>query len=309
MRLSLSALHNAYLLFLSDKTNASYIWAPANVADVLRLLNSSPSDRILDIGCGSGELTATLVGAEVIGTDVSEVMIEQARAAASNNEKIKYYVVNGQDLFNGLRQAGVEGLFDKVFSNAALHWMKSDPAAVVRDVRQLLKPGGIFAAEYGGFRNLGGIVISFPTCNQVTEFGHFYTVGVRSAIHAALRRRGIDPITIDPFYFPTTKEYSAVLSQNGFHVNHIGLYCSLAYRVPSADLDCAELIPRVIPLPNGLRSWLQTFGNAYVEALGPGADGEVLWDEVEDECKIDYYNEDEGWSIFYTRLRFRATAI
>lgn len=65
----------------------------------------------------------------------------------------------------------------------------------------------------------------------------------------------------------------------------------------------------MIPLPNGLRSWLNTFGNAYVVALGPGADGEALWDEVEDECRIDNYTEGEGWSIMYMRLRFRATAV
>lgn len=251
------------------KTNASYIWSPANVADVLALLDSSQSDRVLDIGCGSGELTARLVGAEVIGTDVSDVMIDQARKN-SNSGRIKYYVVDGLNIVGGLRRAGVDGLFDRVFSNAALHWMKSDPSAVVKGIRQVLKPGGIFAAEYGGYRNL---------------------VGVRSAIHAALRRRGIDPIAIDPFYFPTPTQYSAVLSQNGFHVNHI------------------ENVPRVIPLPNGLRSWLQTFGNAYVVALGPDADGEALWDEVENECRVDNYTEGEGWSIMYMRLRFRATAV
>jgi len=184
-------------------------------------LDSSQSDRVLDIGCGSGELTARLVGAEVIGTDVSDVMIGQARRT-SNDGKIKYYVVDGLDIVGGLRRAGVDGLFDRVFSNAALHWMKSDPGAVVKGIRQVLKPGGIFAAEYGGYRNLGACTLAFGS-KQNTEIIYLYTVGVRSAVHAALRRRGIDPIAIDPFYFPTPKQYSAILSQNGFYVNHIGL--------------------------------------------------------------------------------------
>jgi SAM-dependent methyltransferase len=149
---------------IPDKTNASYIWSPDNVANVLALLDSTPSDRVLDIGCGSGELTARLVGAEVIGTDASPVMIDQARAASSNGGKIQYYVVDGLDLTGGLRRVGVDGLFDKVFSNAALHWMKKDPSLVVKGVRQVLKPGGIFAAEYGGYLNLGMLPHSHSRC-------------------------------------------------------------------------------------------------------------------------------------------------
>jgi SAM-dependent methyltransferase len=193
-------------------------------------LDSSQSDRVLDIGCGSGELTTRLVGSEVIGTDVSHVMVDQARRI-SNDGRIKYYVVDGLDIVGGLRRAGVDGLFDRVFSNAALHWMKSDPGAVVKGIRQVLKPGGIFAAEYGGYRNLGTCTPAFWS-NHNIEIIYLCTVGVRSAVHAALRRRGIDPIAIDPFYFPTPKQYSAILSQNGFHVNHIGLALFLITSLP-----------------------------------------------------------------------------
>ena len=48
------------------------------------------------------------------------------------------------------------GQFDKVFSNAALHWCKRDPVGVIRSAKKVLKPGGVFAAEFGGWGNCVG---------------------------------------------------------------------------------------------------------------------------------------------------------
>ena len=46
--------------------------------------------------------------------------------------------------------------FDAVFSNAVLHWCKRDPEAVAREVARVLRKGGRFAGEMGGFMNLVG---------------------------------------------------------------------------------------------------------------------------------------------------------
>jgi SAM-dependent methyltransferase len=48
------------------------------------------------------------------------------------------------------------GRFDKVFSNAVIHWCKRDPAGVICSVKKVLKPGGLFAAEFGGWGNCIG---------------------------------------------------------------------------------------------------------------------------------------------------------
>lgn len=48
------------------------------------------------------------------------------------------------------------GRFDKVFSNAVLHWCKRDPAGVIRSAKKVLKPGGTFAVEFGGWGNCIG---------------------------------------------------------------------------------------------------------------------------------------------------------
>lgn len=66
--------------------------------------------RIADLGC------------EVIGVDSSEAMIQATRALS---------------------------VFDAVFSNAALHWMK-DPDRVIGRIAKALRPNGRFVAEMGG---------------------------------------------------------------------------------------------------------------------------------------------------------------
>ena len=89
-------------------------------------------------------------------------------------------------LGNRLEQPGG---FDAVFTNAVLHWVRA-PRTVIEGAKRVLKPGGRFVGEFGGHGNMAA---------------------VRVALHAALRRRGIDPLTVDPWYFPTPREYQRLL--------------------------------------------------------------------------------------------------
>lgn len=47
--------------------------------------------------------------------------------------------------------------FDAVFTNAALHWCKANPSGVLVSVKKVLKKGGRFAGEMGGFMNCIGL--------------------------------------------------------------------------------------------------------------------------------------------------------
>ena len=62
------------------------------------------------------------------------------------------------------------GQFDKVFSNAVLHWCKRDPAGVIRGVKKVLKPGGLFAAEFGGWGNCIGEINRLSARNRVSQY-------------------------------------------------------------------------------------------------------------------------------------------
>src|SRR5580692_7177248 len=98
-------------------------------APVVELLAPRPGERILDLGCGDGVLTAKLaaMGCHVIGVDSSELQIDAARKLG-----LDVRVMSGESL-------DFDREFDAVFSNAALHWM-SDHAKVIAGVRRALKP-------------------------------------------------------------------------------------------------------------------------------------------------------------------------
>lgn len=166
-------------------------FVPVLGAPVLELLAPTPGERILDLGCGDGALTEKLgaAGADVLGVDASETMIEAAGARG-----LDVRVLDGHAL-------DFDDAFDAVFSNAALHWML-DPDAVIAGVRRALKPGGRFVGEFGGHGNVAAITV---------------------AILAALEKRGIEGATISPWYFPTAEAYRARLEAHGFTVESIAL--------------------------------------------------------------------------------------
>lgn len=201
-------------------------------APVVEWLAPRRGERILDLGCGDGALTEQLVeaGASVLGADASEELAQAARARG-----IAVQVLDGQAL-------PFTHEFDAVFSNAALHWMRRDPAAVVAGVYRALRPGGRFVAEMGGAGNVASI---------------------RGAIYEALSRRGIEAASLDPWYFPTVAEYRALLEAAGFEVSRI------------------EKFPRPTPLPGDVSGWLRTFANAFMQAV-PESEREPVLAEIRD---------------------------
>ena len=158
---------------------------------VVELLEPQPGERVLDLGCGDGALTAKLVemGCSVVGVDSSAEQIEAARQIG-----LDAHVMDGHGL-------NFENEFDAVFSNAALHWM-GHPDDVIAGVRRALKPSGRFVAECGGHGCVDTIV------RALTEW---------------LKRRGLWADGINPWYFPTDEEYRERLIRQGFDVKYIAL--------------------------------------------------------------------------------------
>jgi len=233
-------------------------FVPALGQPVLDLLKPQPGERVLDLGCGDGILTEKIAsaGATVIGVDAAPDMIEAARRRG-----LEARVLDGHRLnFNAE--------FDAVFSNAALHWMKDDPDAVITGVRRALKPNGRFVAEMGG---------------------HGCVAAITVAMIATLERRGIDAKGAIPWYFPTVDDYRQRLERAGFTVDYI------------------ELIPRPTPLPTNMLGWLETFGEPYFRRL-PEADRPSAQREVEAMLRPVLCDEQGRWTGDYIRLRFAAHA-
>ncbi|KDR82636.1 hypothetical protein GALMADRAFT_238074 [Galerina marginata CBS 339.88] len=254
---------------LYNKT-ASFVYSPAFTASVLDLLAAQPGERILDVGCGSGEVTLRIQemveqkkGGVVVGTDFSESMIKQAKA----NGIRQVFVADAQNLEFPKDKPEYMEKFDGVFSNAALHWCKRDPLGVLIGVRKVLKPGGRIAVEMGGYMNC---------------------IGIRSALHDVVRSKGRDPEEIDPWYFPSMEDYVKLLITAGFEPTHM------------------SLTPRITPLPTGLYDWLNIFvRNSFLREFSDEEASEIMR-EVEDRCRVDCRDASGKWAMMYTRLRFSA---
>src|SRR5688500_621973 len=100
-------------------------------ADLAEQLKAQPGERTVDVGCGTGDLTAEISrrGAKVLGLDGSGEMVATARTKHPN---LEFAHADAQEL-------KFEAEFDAVFSNAALHWMlRADDTA--RGIARALKP-------------------------------------------------------------------------------------------------------------------------------------------------------------------------
>jgi trans-aconitate 2-methyltransferase len=113
--------------------------------DLIDLLRPQPGMRVVDLGCGTGELTAELhrrIGAaETVGVDSSAAMLAGAGAFAGGGVRFV-----GADLRDFAAQPENAGRYDVVLSNAAMQWVP-EQAAVIERLTGLLAPGGQIAIQ------------------------------------------------------------------------------------------------------------------------------------------------------------------
>jgi trans-aconitate methyltransferase len=171
----------------ADGYQRRFGYVSALAGDLLELLDPVPTETVLDLGCGTGELAAEIQrrGAEVMALDADPAMVAAARRRLGGDRVL---LADGHDFT-------LPEPVDAVFSNAALHWMPR-PAEVARRVRAALAPGGRFVAELGGAGNIDAIL---------------------EALAAAMDEAGLPGPTC-PWYFPTPGRYATLLEGAGFRV-------------------------------------------------------------------------------------------
>jgi trans-aconitate 2-methyltransferase len=120
-----------YQLFKSERS------APFD--DLLRLVEIRPEMQVIDLGCGTGELTRRLAdslpGSQVLGVDSSAEML--AKTAAFTRPGLTFRLQSIES---------VTGEWDLIFSNAAIQWVEDHPR-LIPHLLALLRPAGQVAVQ------------------------------------------------------------------------------------------------------------------------------------------------------------------
>lgn len=156
------------------------------------LLDFVPEDktqRILDLGCGTGVLTAELaqLGDYVLGIDGSAEMLQKAKQTYPG---LDFEVMNALEM-PYLQQ------WDLVFSNAVFHWI-TDHDLLIQKIKSALKPSGKLICEFGAYGNVSII---------------------EEEIKAAFAKIGLEYCS--KFNFPTVEAFGSLLEKYGFIIEKI----------------------------------------------------------------------------------------
>jgi len=128
--------------------------------DLIRLidfdaLKIGDRKRIVDLGCGTGELTRRLAelapGCEVVGIDCSPEMLAQAKTIRDRE--------SGDVIFTLCRIEDLEGEWDLIFSNAAIHWVEDHPKLLSMLWKKLNSGGQIAIQVPSGVRNKAQLAV------------------------------------------------------------------------------------------------------------------------------------------------------
>ncbi|MDB9525506.1 methyltransferase domain-containing protein [Oscillatoria sp. CS-180] len=170
----------------------SFVWQLSD--DLLNLLAPQPGEYVLDLGCGTGQLTQKIAdqGASVIGIDADPTMIAEAQRQFP---QLTFVVADA-------RHFTLPSPADAIFSNAALHWIPEQTDVAARMIAAL-KPGGRLVAEFGGYGNIATVLAAIAQARQALDLGSF---------------------PASPWYFPSISAYTGLLEEQGFEVQFARLY-------------------------------------------------------------------------------------
>ena len=181
-------------------------------------------ERILDLGCGDGTLTAQLAelvpDGSVLGIDASQSMIETARKNhAGANLRFELRDIDAIDF---------ESEFDLVFSNATLHWIKNHER-LLANVFESLKERGTARLQFAGDGNCSNLIRVVREVMEAKEYAAYFG-------------------EFDwPWYMPTVQQYRRLLDEVAFSEKKV--WCEDADRYFGSVEEMTRWIdqPSIVP--------------------------------------------------------------
>lgn len=263
-------------------------FVPKLTTQVMSYLNIQPTDHILDIGCGDAQLTSqiaqTATSGNVLGVDSSKSFIATARENHSDIENLKFILHDATSLRscryfdeNGGERKEVSllnGKWDKVFSNAAMHWILGNEETRLQfftDVYEALKVDGMLVFEMGGKGNVAEIQAA-----MLSSLVHVGGVSIEEARKSC------------PWFFPSTEWMKRVLEYVGFDVS----VCEMEYR------------PTKLSGESGVEEWIRLMCAEWMEVVEEESKRESIVKEVSEIVESIMRREEDGsWWMGYVRLR------
>jgi trans-aconitate methyltransferase len=227
--------------------------------DVIRTQKLAGDERILDIGCGDGKVTAELAAlvpkGRVLGIDSSESMVAFAR---QRFPPVRY--PNLQFRWGNATRLAYRCEFDLVVSFASLHWV-SDHIAVLKGIKRSLTSDGRTVLQFGGKGNAATIS---DLANELITHS---------------RWKGYFKNFTYPWFFYSVEEYRGFVERAGLSTKRIQLVPKDMVHGGRDALNGwvrSVFIPYTERLPEASREdFIEEVANAYLERCPPDENGGI----------------------------------
>ena len=252
------------------RINVNYRWDAADyekhsspqqqwARDVIRTLKLAGAERLLDICCGDGKITAELAAlvpdGSIIGIDSSESMV-----AFAHQRFPPAHFPNLQFRWGDATRLAYHHEFDLVVSFASLHWV-SDHLAVLSGIKRGLKTDGRAVLQFGG---KGNAALISDVANEITTHRRWkgYFVGFAY-----------------PWFFYSVEEYDGFLKRVGLSAKRVQLIPKdMVHDGKEALMGWLRTVflPYTQRLPEALREdFVAEIASAYVERRPQDENGDV----------------------------------
>lgn len=230
--------------------------------ELLARLHLRGDERLLDIGCGDGKVTAEIARAlprgAALGVDASPEMIAfaQQKFPAATHANLQFQICDARKI----REVAAKSSLDLIFSNAALHWV-DDHEMILQGAAAILKPGGRLMISCGGKGNAHDVFLALRPEMRLKRWREFF------------RQMPM------PYFFHSPADYKKWLPESGFKIQRLELAPKEAMYPGASGFATwlrATWLPFTHRVPEPLREeFIAAVTHRYLAKHPPDAAGQV----------------------------------